>query len=92
MSISKGLFVCCLPAPSSPVLVMVTRHPPQGVDLEHAMKALRMTYEGEEALKVYEVFRSHASISRKNRLMLIFLDDIRQANAEVRIYARFLSF
>lgn len=53
------------------------------MDLENALKALRKTHEGEDALKVYDAFRSHAAIPRKNRLMLTLLDDIRQANAEV---------
>lgn len=55
------------------------------MDIENALKALRMTYEGDDAVKVYEAFRSHAAISRKNHLMLTFLDDIRQANAAVRL-------
>lgn len=44
---------------------------------------MRKTHEGEEAGKVYDAFRSHAAIARKNRLLLTLLDDIRRANAEV---------
>lgn len=51
--------------------------------MEDSLKALRKAYEGEEAIKVYDAFRSHAAIHRKNRLLLTLLDDIRQANAEV---------
>ncbi|CAN0504671.1 unnamed protein product, partial [Ectocarpus sp. 12 AP-2014] len=39
-----------------------------GVDMEDSLKALRKAYEGEEAIKVYDAFRSHAAIHRKNRL------------------------
>lgn len=52
--------------------------------MEDSLKALRKAYEGEEAIKVYDAFRSHAAIHRKNRLLLTLLDDIRQANAEVQ--------
>lgn len=52
--------------------------------MEDSLKALRKAYEGEEAIKVYDAFRSHAALHRKNRLLLTLLDDIRQANAEVR--------
>ena len=51
--------------------------------MEDSLKAMRKTHEGEEAGKVYDAFRSHAAISRKNRLLLTLLDDIRRANAEV---------
>ena len=51
--------------------------------MEDSLKALRKAHEGEEAIKVYDAFRSHAAITRKNRLLLTLLDDIRQANAEV---------
>lgn len=54
-----------------------------GVDLETALKALRKAHVGEEAMKVYDAFRSHAAISRKNRLILALLDDLRQADEEV---------
>lgn len=54
----------------------------KGVDLENSLKTLRQTYEGEEAGKVYDAFRSHAAIGRKNRLLLTLLDAIKQANAE----------
>ena len=56
----------------------------KGVDIEGALKALRQAHLGEEAVTVYEVFRSHAAIARKNRLLLTLLDDIRQANEEAR--------
>ncbi|CAN0284772.1 unnamed protein product, partial [Hapterophycus canaliculatus] len=52
--------------------------------MEDSLKALRKTHEGEEAIKVYDAFRSHAAVPRKNRLLLTLLDDIRQANAEHR--------
>lgn len=51
--------------------------------MEDSLKALRKAHEGEEAIKVYDAFLSHAAIQRKNRLLLTLLDDIRQANAEV---------
>ncbi|CAM9950487.1 unnamed protein product, partial [Ectocarpus sp. 12 AP-2014] len=57
-----------------------------GVDMEDSLKALRKAYEGEEAIKVYDAFRSHAAIHRKNRLLLTLLDDIRQANAEAKAF------
>ena len=56
---------------------------PEGGDVEDSLKAMRKTHEGEEAGKVYDAFRSHAAIARKNRLLLTLLDDIRRANAEV---------
>ena len=51
--------------------------------MEYTLKAMRKSHEGEEAVKVYDAFRSHAAIARKNRLLLRLLDDIRRANAEV---------
>lgn len=63
--------------------MFVTTVARSGVDLEDSLKALRKAHEGEEAIKVYDAFRSHTAIHRKNRLLLTLLDDIRQANAEV---------
>lgn len=71
-----------IPAPLFLLSLYVLLYP-VGVDREDSLKALRKAYEGEEAIKVYDAFRSHAAIARKNRLLLTLLDDIRQANAEV---------
>ncbi|CAM9661677.1 unnamed protein product, partial [Laminaria digitata] len=58
-----------------------------GGDVEDSLKAMRKTHEGEEAGKVYDAFRSHAAIARKNRLLLTLLDDIRRANAEAKAFS-----
>lgn len=52
--------------------------------MEEALRGMRKTYGGDEAARVFEAFRSHASIAKKNRLLLALLHDIRSAHAEVR--------